>query len=173
VGVQQADRHGIEAVQALSETAHGGLVDRRDHRAVVAEPLGHLEDVPPRHQRPGRPVAHVVHDRPVGPADLVDVAEPLGGEQRDARPAPLQEGVEAGGGAVGERLDLVEADAEAFDRGDHAVGEPAGRGQRLGAADAAALVDAHRVGEGPADVHADPQAHATPPGVAYGRTNDR
>ncbi len=88
-------------------------------------------------------------------ADLEQVGEARGRDQRRAGAAFLQQRVGADGHPVGEDLDLAGLGAgplqHRLDRRHHPVGLLAGRGRDLGGVDGAA-VEQDRVGEGPADV---------------------
>jgi hypothetical protein len=67
----------------------------------------------------------VVELRPVLAADLDHVAEALGGDQRGARPGPLEQGVGGHRHAVGEGLGLL--DPRGPQGGHHPLGLVTGR----------------------------------------------
>ena len=67
------------------------------------EPPADLEPPRARHERRRPHHGGVVERGPVLPADLDDVAEALGGDERDRGRLPLQQGVGGDRGAVGER----------------------------------------------------------------------
>jgi hypothetical protein len=95
----------------------------------------------------------IVGFRAVDATDLVDVAEPLGGDERAGRAGPLQDGVDRNRGAVQEQPRRAELrpclrDA-ALDPGD----EPCRRGQRLPETQLpGVLIERGDIGEGPAHV---------------------
>ncbi len=161
VGVQQADgdglrlggRHGVE---------RGGerLVVERLERAVGAHPLARADAAVARDERRGVRRAQAVQVGARLAAELDEVLEALGGDERGPRALALQQRVGGDGGPVGEGPDLVGARVRALQRGgdrrQHALGLVARRGRRLGGDEPAARGH-HRVGEGPAYV--DPEQH--------------
>ena len=67
-----------------------------------------LEDILPRHQRPVLAEARVERFRPIDPADLVNVAEPFGGNQRRLGALALDDRVHHDGRAVDQGHNLIE-----------------------------------------------------------------
>ena len=101
-------------------------------------------------------VARQVVERGAGlAADLDDVAEALGRDERRARAAPLEQGVRRDGHAVRQRDDGGGIGAARAERGEHAEGLVGGRRRDLRAHHAGG-VDADEIGEGAAHVDADP-----------------
>ncbi len=104
VGVDQHDGDGVHSLGA-EDLGGGQDIGGREvahRRPVVGDPLPRLPAEPARHQGRRRGPEQVVRIVPVAPPDLKDVPEPLGGDQADRRPAPLQQRVEPDGGAVDE-----------------------------------------------------------------------
>ncbi|OGL13923.1 MAG: hypothetical protein A3F92_02765 [Candidatus Rokubacteria bacterium RIFCSPLOWO2_12_FULL_71_22] len=97
VGVQEADRERRDAARA--ELAHGparvGLVERRAHRAVRQDPLGHLADQPARHQRRGLLDLQIVDLVALLAPDDQHVAEAARGQESDAARLALDDDVRA------------------------------------------------------------------------------
>ena len=130
--------------------------------AVVTHALAHLPHQAARNQDVGPVGEEVVGLIQAEPAQLQDVAKPRGGEQPASRAIVLEQGVHRERGAVREVLDVgrlyAVAGAALLEAGDDgALGTRGGR--RLQRIDGAALpVHDEEVGEGPADVDADPVA---------------
>jgi hypothetical protein len=164
VGVHEGDRHRGDALlrEDLRRRAHVVELDRRADRAARHQALGHRQPQPARDQRGRRRVEQVVHLRTVAALDLDHVAEAARGEQPDDRPAPLQQRVQADGGAVQEVVrppQVLVRDGDADRLEDPALG--LGRGRRgLRDPDAArGLVEEDQVGERATDVDTDTAAH--------------
>ena len=102
VGVEEADRDGVDAElpQAAGEHAHLVVVQRLDDGAVGGHPLGDLEAQPALDERRRLRPEEVVHVRDPQPAQLEDVAEVLGRDERGLGPEALEDGVRGDGRAV-------------------------------------------------------------------------
>ena len=83
------------------------FIQRRAHRTVGEHALGDLEDILPRHQRPVLPETRVERFRAIDPADLIDVAEPFGGDQRGLGALALDHRVNHDGRAMNQRQHLI------------------------------------------------------------------
>src|SRR5215468_7936027 len=133
VGVQEQDRDRLCAL--ADRVGHGGahliLVELDQHLAVRVHAL----------------------------ADLVAVAEALGGEERARRPRPFQNGVDRNGGTVKEQARTGEPCAGLRYSILHAGDEPRGSGERLSEAKLSGrLVEGGDIGEGPAHVGREPNS---------------
>ena len=173
VGVEQADGDGVDLrpPHPLDHAPGRPGLQRRQHLAGVEHALLHLEAEPPGNQRLGPPHPPVVQHRPVLPSDQQHVAEAGGGNQRGARPLPLQQGVDGDGRPVDEEADVGGVEAVAVDEQAHALrdGERLVRRgrRRLGELDPVPLhVVQGEVGEGPSDIDTQPVAHRFSPPVA-------
>jgi hypothetical protein len=78
------------------------LVELDEDAALGIDALAQLEAQRPLDQRLVLAKEQIVGFRPVHPADLVDVAEPLRDEERRARAGALQHGIDRDRGAVQE-----------------------------------------------------------------------
>ena len=163
MGVEQADRHrlGLQRTQPLQHRRHRGLVQRRLHAAVAAQPFRHAEAPVARHQRGLHLLLQPVDVAAGVAADLQHVLEARRGQQHAAREAPLQHRVGGDGGAVQQQADVGEGEAVAFRRRLDACHQADGgvlrRGRGLEAVQPAApLVEDLQVGEGASDIDADP-----------------
>ena len=180
-GVEQADgdRLRVVALDEVDGVVHVLEVERLHDGALRVDPLGHLEAEVARHEDGGSVLEEIVEARPGGAAQLEDVAQAPRRDERRAGAPALEEGVGHHGGGVGEPGDLGRRHP-ALPRGgaqrlDHAAAEVAGRRRDLDHADPAPrLVHEHDVGEGAADVDADPPAHgmialvsAFPDGITF------
>jgi hypothetical protein len=101
----------------------------------------------------------IIGFRPIDAADLVDVAEALGGEERAGRPRPFQNDVDRDGGTMKEQARLGEPRAglrhAILDAGD----EPRGSRERLSEAELSGrLVEGGDIGEGPAHIGRQPDS---------------
>jgi hypothetical protein len=140
------------------------LVERHDHLAVRADPLGHLDH--PAVQQFGEDDLAGADARPVLVSDPQRVAEPLGDDQGRGLPPALEQRVGGHRGAEPDRADLRARDGPAVrhpeqpaDAGQHRVPVPA-RVLREQLADGQGAIRAARdhVGEGAATV--DPEIPA-------------
>ena len=160
VAVQEQDRHrlDIEPGEAFAERAHLVLVERGQRLALGQHPLVELEAHRALDQRAVLLEEQVVGIRPVDPADLVDVAEPLGDHQRGARAGAFQHGVDGDRRAVQEQRRVRERDARAVHPGGDAVHQMRRRRRRLAEPERAALgVEGGDVGERAADIGGEPE----------------
>ncbi len=160
IGMEQQDRDGFDA--ARFEIARDGphllLVERHMDRAIGQHPLLDLEAPGALHQRLVLAEEQIVGVGPVDAADLVDIAEALGDQQRRLRAGALEQRVDADGGAVKEEIRVfdiglcaVERVADAFDQ------RVMGR-QRLSEGElGAGLVERREIGESAADIDGDAQ----------------
>jgi hypothetical protein len=157
-GEQQADRDRLHAGarQPPRRALDARLVELPDH-AVGPHPLVDLHAQPPLHDRRRRRLVQPVEARPRLAAEEEQVAEALGGDERRARQAALQQRVRGHRRAVHEVGHVAGRDAGALEhraRGrDHALLLPA-RAQHLRGHHPVGG-DEHGVGERAADV--DPQ----------------
>ena len=166
VGVQQADRDGLDAVALAGRRRPARGPSRSSGtstRAVAVDALAHLEAMAPRHERRGLARDEVVHVGTVAAADLEHVAEPRRGHERRARARALGERVDHDRRAVHELLDLGRLDLARGDHVEHALREVARRRRDLRDPHLAGLpVDDDEVGERAADVGRDAQASSRP-----------
>ena len=157
VGVEEADRHRLDALraQAAREQACLGLVERSHDRAVRGDALVQLEAEMPLDERRRLAPEEVVHVRDPKPAQFEHVAEAGGRDERGEAAAPLQHGVRRHGRPVHDLRDRP--GVEPADRLDD--GLVVARRSREQLADhysSVAVVEDH-VGERAADVDADPR----------------
>ncbi len=169
--VHERDRDRLHALggERLHRGAHVGRRERGELVALVVDPPADGQPQVARDERPGRREAVVVGLLARAVAQRERVAEALGREQAGARALAGQHGVRRDRRAVHDELEgggePLERQVEL--RGE--IGEPghdAARGIVGGAArlvhEAGALAHEQEVGERPADVDADPVAHAPP-----------
>ncbi len=102
VGVQQADRDRLDAEpgERPGDRPDRVLVERDEHVAVPVEPLRDPEAQRPRDERDRLGELDVVQRRPDLAADLEDVAEALGRDQRGPRDLALDDRVGRHGRAM-------------------------------------------------------------------------
>ena len=162
IGVQQRDRHRLRTrvCDPLEQSARARAIERLQ-RTIGRHPLGHAEAKLRRHERRRRRLAQAVEVRAGLAAELDDVGEPLRGEQRCTRSAPLKQGVRRHGHTVREALHVLSArsrrpqhELAGLQHGDRLLGR---RGEDLRAVHRAVIRNEHRVGERSADV--DSQEH--------------
>src|SRR2546421_4098882 len=163
--MQVADGDGRDALrdQPLQRPRDHALVDAAENPAVRQRALGHLDDARPRDERRGQLREEVEHVGNAMAADVEDVAEALGDEQRRARALTLDDRVHRERGAVHERADRRGIGAvlarERLDPGEDRRGRPFGCGRELQDCESArGLVEEREVREGAADVDAEAQA---------------
>ncbi len=162
---------GPRVQQANCDCRHpGGRKDLRDIRdfggaerlgsdAEVGHPLSDLKAQMPRHERHRLGVCEVVQVGSVRPADLQNVPEPAGSDQRGRCPTPLGDGVDHNGGAVDELVYRLGRDARTSQRIEDAVAELTRSGVRLRPHHLPADgVHGHKVGEGAANIHRKPDS---------------
>ena len=144
----------MPSCSSLSPSAASAcLVERDQHLAVGAHALLHLEAQRALDQRHVLLEIEIVGVGPVDAADLVDVAEAVGGDQRGLGAGALQHGVDGDRRAVQEQVRRGVVAAGLLDAAADAVDQPLRRRQRLAEGQPPGLVVEHRdVGEGAADV---------------------
>ena len=161
---EQADGDGLDVVGQVAEPlAQRVLVELAQH-AVGPAALGHRHAQLGRHERRRVPGAQPVELGARLAAELLEVGEALGGEQRGARDLALEQRVRADGHPVHEALDVARRTRPACSSAASTASiTPARlvvrRGRRLGG-DQPAVRDQRGVGERPADV--DSEQHGTP-----------
>ena len=167
VGVEQADgdRLDLLAPQDRRRRAHRVVVERPQHLARRAEPLGDRHRPVAGDQRRRLLELRVVERRPHLARDLEQVAEALGRDEAAARDLPLDDRVRRDRRRVDDEADLPGRHAALGERALDGVHEALGgigrRRQHLRDRDGAGLlVDQGRVGEGAADVDGHAHAHA-------------
>jgi hypothetical protein len=168
---QQADRGRLDLpvpVERVEGGAQPILVELAQH-AVGTAALGHRHPQLGRHERRRVARAQPVQVRPRLAAELLEVGEAVGREQRGPCDLALQERVRPHGHPVYESLDPRGLGAGALERGadrrDNSLGLVAGGAGRL-RGDEAVAVEQGRVGERSPDV--DAQEHA--PAATSGRS---
>ena len=139
---------------------HGGLIERHQHLAARAEPLGDLQATSAGHERRRPSIEHVVHAQEVAAPDLEDITEAFSGEESGASPLPLEQGIDADCRAVDRQPTVGEVDAGLICAPQDAVQQLGGCAEGLGVDHGARrLVERHEVREGPTDVDADSEWH--------------
>jgi hypothetical protein len=163
IRVEERDHETLDAL--IEQAAHGvvdaPLVEQRVDTAVGAEPLAHFGDSGPRDQ--GQRARAVEVER-VGQAQalkLQHVAKAVRDEEAEPGARALDQRVHGDGGAVDDRADLAEVDAvlvrQAFQAQAHRLGKLGGGRWHLEPDQfAGRRVEEGEVGEGPADVDAEP-----------------
>ena len=155
---EQADRHrlGVELAERLAQLV---LLELAQH-AIRAAALGDGHAQLGGHERRRVAGAEAVEVRACLTAELLEVDEALGGEQRRRSHLALEQGVGADGHAVDEALDVPGLRAGLGERFAHRVRDPLGlvlrRGGRL-ACHRPLVRQQDGVGEGAAHVH--PENH--------------
>ena len=163
--MQIAHRHRLDPL-ALQHRDRGGersRIERRLDPAVAAQALAHAEPQPARNQLLGRRQAQIVAVVLQPLAHLDDIAMAFGGQQPDARPFALQQGVGRDRGAVDDALGVGQqrraVPAQPFRQQLQAVENPDRRitgGRRdLFQGRPAEIVDRNKIGKGAADIDAD------------------
>ena len=161
VAVEKADgqRLGTGRIEGWKQGVELRLVEGNQHFATAVQPFRDREPPPPGNQRPGLDDVDLVLFGPPLRAHLDRVPEPLGGDQRGGRPLALEDRVGRQRRAVNDDVDVARSDARAgqplFQRPHAGDGRVVGGGQDLGGEPPAADLE-RDVGEGPADVDADP-----------------
>ena len=168
VGVEQADgdRLDLLAPQDRCRRADGVVLERPQHLAGRAEPLGDGHRAVAGNERLRLLELRVVQRRPHLARDLEQVAEALGRDEAAARDLALDDRVRRHGRRVDDEAHLRRRDAAVRERPVDRLHEPlggiGGRRQHLRDRDRARLlVDQRRVGEGAADVDGYADAHET------------
>ena len=155
VGMEKQDGDRLNALpdRVGDDAADLVLIERDQHGALGVDALADLVAQIPRDQRLVPLEEQVVGFRAVDAADLVDVAEALGGQQGAARAGALQERVDGDRGSVEEELGRLEMRAGLGDAVLDAVDQPQRRRQRLAEPQLAGrLVEGRDVREGPAHI---------------------
>ena len=143
----------------LAERRDLVVVERLVDLAVGQHAFLDLEAQRPLDQRHMFLEEQIVGVRPVDAADLVDVAEAFGDEQRGAGAGALQDGVDGDGRAVQEQRRGAIIAAGFGDAGGYALDQMRRRRQRLAERERAGFVVEYRdVGEGAADIRREPQS---------------
>jgi len=159
VGVQQTDRDALHAVspEALDDLGQLTEIQRRQHGAVGSDALADLGPKPARHQRLGlgRQI-DAIEVRPVHAADLEHVAEAAGGDEADGAHAALDDRIGDERGAVGEGGTAAGHAGDRRQAVEHAARGVGRRGRHLERRRPPGRVAGHEIGEGAADVDADP-----------------
>ena len=134
------------------------LVQRLVHGAARQQALVHLMPRGPVHQRHVLAEEQVVGVGAVDAADLVDVAEALGHQERRPGTRALEQRVDGDGGTVEEQVRIAKGDTGTVQGVLDPVDELVVGGEGLAEAQlAGCLVEGGEVGEGPADVDGDAQ----------------
>src|SRR5438874_34011 len=96
IAMQEQDRGGLDPflVQRLRESLDLQLVERLQDLAAGVEPLFDLVAMLPRDQGPVLLEKEIVRVRPIDTADLVDVAEAFGDEERGLGARALQKRID-------------------------------------------------------------------------------
>ena len=123
IGVQKQDGDAFDAVESLGEPPKRRLVQGRADLALGVHALRHFETFGPLDQRHVFLEIKVIGVRPVDPADFIDVAEPLGDDQRRIGAGALQDRVDGDGGAVEEQRGIGVFEARLGDAAADAVDE--------------------------------------------------
>jgi hypothetical protein len=100
VGVEQADGHAFDVVGHCVEAVQR---NRRELDPRRVQPTTDLEAQPPRYERSGAVDERVVQRRAVLTADLDDVGEAVGRDERDAPTSTFEDRVGGDGRPVRER----------------------------------------------------------------------
>ena len=167
--MHERDRDRFHAVgrERLGRSAHVGDVQRRQLVALVVDPAADGQPQIARHERLGRSKPVVVGVLAGAVAQRERVAEALGHEQTGPRPAVGEHGVRRDRGAVHDQVEPGNEPLQRELQPRRDLGEPGheaargivGRAARL-VDEPHAVADEEEVGERPADVDADPVAHA-------------
>ena len=168
VGVGVDETHGnsvdVGVLDSLDDIVEPLYLHRRQHLSGVEHSLLGLETQAARDQRIGAANAPVVEVGPVLPADLQDVAEPRGNDQRRLRALTLKERVRRYRRAMYEEIDPVRGNGvpvhQFADSGSYSEGLVDRRGRRLGEFETVGIgVVEGEVGERSPDIDAQPIAH--------------
>jgi hypothetical protein len=123
-------------------------------------PLDDLEAVPARDERRRAVIVEVVHGRPVGASDLIDVPKALRGQEPDRGVPVLEQSVETGCRAMYEELDLGTGFDDLVQDLEHAGRQVARSRKSLSRPDLARARRSDEIGESPPNVDRDrPPAH--------------
>ena len=102
VRVQQRDRHRPDPLlrQPVGDRLHVRHIERLQHLSLEAHTLAHLKAEPPLHQGRRFAIVEVVQARRPDAAELQDVPEPGGGDERRPLALPLEDRIRRDGEAV-------------------------------------------------------------------------
>src|SRR6185312_2787569 len=140
------------------------LAQRRAHRAVGDDPLIDIEAQRALDQRLVLLEEEIVGIGPIDAPDLVNIAKALGGEKRGLGAGALEESIDGDGRAVEEKPGLVVSRTRLGNARIDAFGEARRSRQALAEQQPAAfLVERRDIGEGTADIGADPHIRHEPP----------
>ena len=166
---RKQERHGdrLQSSRAdrIDEPRQFILGERRHHLALRVDPFGDLEAPAPRHQHRRRVLQQVVQVGARGTSQFQDVTHATRRDKAGACPLVLEQRVGDHGGGMRQQchiggLDMVgiQTLANALD---HRLAKILRRGRQLDDGDATRLL-LHQgdVGEGAADIDADPPGHA-------------
>ncbi len=169
IAMQEANGDRLDAVgnQRLGGAADFGGIERLDHPPVIGDALADLDDVAPVGQRGREAEEEVVNVVALFDAHFEDVAEARGREQADLGAPAFDDGVGDQRGAVQKFSDIGELDAfggdqfvETLERAHRGIGR---RRQALVQPELAAFrIEQDEIGEGAADIEADPIAGGKP-----------
>ena len=159
VGVQEADRHRLDAcgAEVIQDAGQGGKIQWLELVAAIVHAAGQLAAQMARHE--GRRL-HVIEVEEIGPVaarDLEHVAKATGGDEPGMCTLALGQRIDDHRGAVRHEGDLGECEAALVEHVEHAAFEIGRRGVGLGGAHHLTAGDriaaeADQVGERAADV---------------------
>ena len=114
VGMEEADRDRLDAVadEVVCLAVKVVEIERHQLAAVARQPFGDLAPEIAGYDRLRRAVERVVDLRPVAAAERQHVAEALGGDQPDAGPAFLYDGIYPGGRSVEDAVEVRGLDGQ-------------------------------------------------------------
>ena len=166
---REQERHGdrlqSRLADRLDQRRQFVLGERRHHLALRIDPFGDLEPPAPRHQHRRRVLQQIVKIGARRTAQFQDVAHAARRDEAGARALVLQQRVGDHRGGMRQQRHIGRIDAVGIqtlaDAVDHRLAEILRRGRQLGDGDAAGvLLHQGDVGEGAADIDADPPRHA-------------
>ncbi len=158
VGVQEADRHRLDALgrQHAASFRDAGAIERHVHLTRRQHALVHLTGEMARHQRPMTMEQQIVGLRPVAAADDVHVAGAAGDDQAGLGALAFDQRVDGDGRAVDQLVDGGGGEAALADAVDDALHQLGRRGQALGLDEpAGGIIEPDQVGEGASDIDGD------------------
>ena len=155
---QNGRRLDAAALELLAERRDLGIVERGVDLAVGQHALLDFEPQRPLDQRHVFLKEQVVGVRPVDAADLVDVAEAFGDQQRGLGAGALQHRIDGDGRAVQKQRRRAVIAAGLGDTGGNALNQMRRRRQRLAEGERTGFFVEHRdIGERAADIRRKPQ----------------
>ena len=167
VGVQQADRHRLDAggPEPRQHVRQAGEVERHALPAPVVDAARHLGAQVARHEGARLHIGQVEEVRPVAAGDFEDVPEPGGGDERRPDALAFGQRIDDHRRAMGEDADVRDVDPALPQHLEHAPLEIRRGRLGLGGADdwvaVAVAREGHEVGEGAPDIGGDAQ-HGRP-----------